>query len=296
MDLGKLRNAFKSLLRAFKSDVPPEWWRDARQLNSLLSGAWEEVSSDFLMDIEVALRNKDFERMAELTNSVNSLGPEMSASITDKTEAIFTSVQNKALAAWTLHGREVLGVEDIKGFGTDYQEFLVNSHAEQVKKFTEINPGRILHPQIEKQIQYLREAENVISIDIDLIAERLQRIVKQEPYWEGLSDVQVARLWNADGILLAHENGVKIGVIVGPDDKKTCPVCSRMLGTHVYIQQAVDKIKSDVGITDPEEYVKAWPFPRIQDVDNISSDERAAKGYWPPYHSRCRHDVAWLAK
>jgi hypothetical protein len=231
--------------------------------------------------------------MEGLLATVESLGPKMSGIVGDRAEAIFESLQNKATAAWTNHGQDILAIKRIAQFDGDYQKFLTSVHSEQVKRFTEANPGRILHPELERQISYLRDNNNIRFVDLDTMAAKLERIVKQEPYWQGLSDVQISRLWHADGILMAHENNIADGAIIGPDDKKTCPVCQRMLGTHVRIEQAREKIIRDIGLLDPDAYARAWRFPRIQDIDNMSPKARADKGYLAPFHNRCRHSVAW---
>lgn len=288
--------AFHSVARLFKAEVPPDWWTDARKVEKLLKGSWADVSKDFSAQIQQAIQAGKVDDAEGLLSKLKSLGISMSAALGDNPEALFTALLSKATAAWALHGKETLAVNRIKEFDGDYQKFLTEVHAEQIKKFSELNPGRILHPQIQRQIDYLRDATDTRSIDLDTLAERVGRIIKQDPYWEGMSDVHVSRLWHADGILLADENGVTECYIVGPEDKRTCPVCQRMLGQRFRVSKAKAKIEKDIGITDPDEYVKAWKFPRIADVDNISPKELEAKGFNVPFHSRCRHSLAWFIR
>jgi hypothetical protein len=288
--------AFHSVARLFKAEVPPDWWQDARKLDGLLKGSWEHVSRNFSAEVRAAIQAGSFDHAEELLSQLKNLGLNMVATLGDQPEALFSALLSKATAAWTLHGKETLAIHRIKEFDGDYQKFLTDVHAEQVKRFTELNPGRILHPQIQRQIDHLRDSEGTRSIDLDLMSERLERIIKQDPYWEGLSDVHVSRLWHADGVLLADENGVTECYITGPDDKLTCPVCQRMLGQRFVVAKAKAKIEKDIGLTNPDEYVDAWKFPRIKDVDNISQEELANKGFLPPYHSRCRHDIAWFTR
>ena len=288
--------AFHSVARLFKAEVPPDWWHDARKLDGLLKGSWDHVSRHFSSDLQQAIKAGSFDHAEELLKELKGLGVNMVSTLGDQPEVLFSALMSKATAAWTLHGKETLAVHRIKEFDGDYQKFLGDVHAEQVKRFTELNPGRILHPEIQRQIDYLRDSEGTRSIDLDLISERVGRIIKQDPYWEGLSDVHVSRLWHADGILLADENGVTECYIAGPDDERTCPVCQRMVGQRFRVSKAKAKIEADIGIEDPDEYVKAWKFPRIADIDNMSAEALSNKGYLPPYHNRCRHDIAWFTR
>lgn len=286
---------FHALGKLFKAEVPPDWWMDAQQLNSLLRGSWANVSRSFSAQVKDAVSSGKFDQADDLLKTIDSLGVNMSAALGDQPQAIFAALLSKSEAAWTLHGKETLAVQRIEKYDGDYRRFLADVHAEQIKKFTELNPGRILHPEIQRQIDYLK-APGTRSIDLDIMAERMGRTIKQDGYWEGLSDVHVARLWHSDGILFADQNGVVECYIAGPDDQRTCPVCQRMVGQRFLVSDARAKIDRDIGITDPDKYVAAWKFPRIQDVDNISQEQLQKKGYLPPLHSRCRHSVAWFTR
>jgi len=289
----RLRN---KLACSCKADTPGPWYQDAKTLELLLRGAWDEVSKDFLEEMRSRLENLDPDGMEALLNTANSLGVEMSKIIGDKAEAILTTLQTKANAAWILHAEDMLNGETVKTLDEQYQKYLSQMTATQIKKFSEEFPKRILHPEVNRQIQYLRDSDLTRSIDLDTLNERLTRFVKQERYWENLSDVQVARQWHANGILLGQENGIKTGQITGPDDEKTCPVCDRMLGMKVDIADAAAKIKRDISIADPEKYVEAWPFPRILQIDNESRESIESMLLLPPYHGRCRHTVVWLSR
>ncbi|MBI4962523.1 MAG: hypothetical protein HY913_04540 [Desulfomonile tiedjei] len=254
-----------------------------------MSGEWAEELRQAFLDL-------DETRIESLLATVDELGPQVSEAIGDKAEAILVNVQQNAHAFWMLHAQEILRPGDVKDYDKDYQRYLAQVQARQVKNFVETHPNRILNPEIQRQLQYLQESRLTRSIDLQYLNERLTRMLKQERYWEGMSDVHVARFWHADGILLGHENGVKVGIITGPDDKRACPVCIRMLGTHVYFDRAKEKIERDLKIEDPGEYVAAWKFPRIPDIDNISREAVEKQGFLPPFHSRCRHGVSWFHK
>lgn len=280
-------------MKAIKSTEPP-WFRSAKQLEYLLSGAWEKVSKDYLEEILSALNSKDLSALEKLVEMVESLGPEMEKAFGDKPEAILKTLQSKANAAWTLHGKEVMGLRRITNYDGDYQEFLTHISSEQVKAFAVANPKRILHEQLVRQLEYLQQTDLTRAIDMGQIGERLTRIVKQQQYFENLSDAAVSRLWHSDGLLMASENKIKSCYIVGPNDNLCCNVCLHVLGLEVKVSLAVEKIKGGLEITEPSKYAEYWKFPRIQDVDNQSREELATKNISVPLHPRCRHSYAWL--
>lgn len=293
---GRFEILKKSPFFSRKADLPVAWWNDARSLELLLRGAWNEISADFLAQIQKRLSDLDPDAMDQLAKMADGLGVEVSKAIGNKAEALLINLEEKAHAAWILHGKAVLDTTTIAPLDPRYREYLAQVQATQVKKFAEAFPKRILHPEILRQAQYLRDSDLTRSIDMSRFSERLERAVKQERYWEGLSDVQTARLWHTDGVLLAHENGIKYCQISGPFDERTCPVCNRMIGMRIAVAPAIEKIRSDIMIIDPDKYVEAWPFPRIGDIDNMSRAEIENKGLMPPFHNRCRHGITWLSK
>lgn len=292
-----LNDAFNSIYRlAFKADVPPDWFTDSRRLSALIQGEWNRLTGEFLTDVQQAIRMKDYDKATELISDLKRFDFELSPSGNAQLALMLDGIQNRAIAAYTLHGLSDGLVSRIKEFDGDYRKFLTQAHAEQIKSFVAKNPGRILHPEIERQVAYVRDTAEGRFVDVSLIAERMERVVKQEEYWKGLSDVQVSRLWHHDGVKLAEENKIDVLYVSGPDDIRTCPVCKTMLGQRLEVKRVLKRFEDHAKITDPDEYVKAWPFPRFEQIDNMSNEERVEKtGHMPPpYHPHCRHGVSWL--
>ena len=279
-----------------KADTPAPWWKNARSLELLLRGAWNEVSSDFLSEMRAHLNNLDLDAMDGLVRMADGLGVEMSKLIGNKAEALLATLEQKADAAWTLYGKKALNTSTLTPLDPQFQKHIANVQATQIKKFSEAFPKRILHPEITRQIQYLRDSDLTRSVDVSRLDEKLTHFIKQERYWENLSDVQTARLWHTDGVMLANQNGVRYCQVTGPFDERTCPVCNRMMGMKIAVDPAVKKVKADINITDPDKYVEAWTFPRIADIDNMSREAIEEKGLMPPFHNRCRHTITWLSK
>ncbi len=180
-----------------------------------------------------------------------------------------------------------------------YKEYLAKSYAEQIRAFVTAVPERRINPYIQKQLDWIKESDFTRAADLTPLSERLERVhalLGGERNWENLSQTQVSRLWHHDGILLAEQNNVAVMQVVGPLDKRTCPVCQHMVGLEIDVKMAANHVRIAADIRDPGAYLEAFPFPRLEDVDNIGRDELAAKGPLtiPPYHPGCRHELIWL--
>jgi len=277
-------------------NTPPVWYRDSVQLRLLLQGAWDKVSEPFIEQLADALRAGDEAKIKALAKELEALGLDLSDVLGDKVEAITWNLLGKSYAFWKLHAKDT-GIAAPEGVLKWHREKLAHAQAEQIKTFAEKFPERILHPEVIRQVGYLEDADLTSGVEVANLVDRMERAVKNPAYWEGISDVHAARLWHADGIMYARENGILTGRVEGPLDEKTCAVCQHMLGLHVDLDWYADKIEQDLLIQDPDEYVEAWRFPRLTDVDNMSREELAAKGLaLPPWHPHCRHAVAWLSK
>ena len=175
-----------------------------------------------------------------------------------------------------------------------YSQRLQRLHAEQVARFAEEYPGRILHPEITRLIDLMESYDVAREIDVLQIAERANRVIAADAYWNDLSTLQVNRLWQADGVKYAEENGVSRLQIVAILDEVTCPVCIVMNGQEVEVKQQSKKIDKGLNIEDPEEYAQAWRFPRFNEVQLLTSEEITDRGHGAPFHPNCRCQMRWL--
>lgn len=273
--------------------APPFWYRDSLQLSLLLHGAWDEVSTEWVEKLIDAITSGDLAKVKKLLKQGKSLGDDMLETLGTKPEAVIANMLRKAESYWKVHASE-FGVKRFEGFLSKYRDKVASLQNRQLKAFAKSFPDRILHPEIERQLEYLQTVKIPDVMTIAGIAERLAEFSKAESYWQNMTDVQVSRLWHAQGLRYAKQNGILTGRITGPLDKLTCPVCAHLLGTRVDIESAIERCEADQWIDDPDEYVKAWKFPRLEDVDNMSREAREAKGYLPPFHPHCRHSVGWL--
>jgi hypothetical protein len=300
--------------KAEKKPRPPAWYDYAVALTKLLTGAWQEISREWSAKLLKALEAGDVAQASKLLKQTDSLGKELVNEVGPAIDKICVDLNKTSHKYWLDYRDEFFGVatkaekldlpkvgskESLKDYPTGYQEYLAKAHADQIKMFVEAHPTRNIHPQIERQLEWIKQSDLTRAMDVLQLKERLERIhntLRSERHWEGLSHSHVSRLWHHDGILLAEKNGVTVGQVSGPYDKRTCPVCQRLIGMEVSIPEAADHVRASAKIKDPDEYVKANPYPRLKDVDNKGRNELKKLGaqLLPPYHGRCRHEVVWL--
>ena len=284
--------------RAHKADQPPPFWhRDSLTLQKLLQGAWDEVSPDTVKGILEAFKANEPATIEKLLEQLKDLGSDFVEALGDAPEAVFSNLLLKAEAYWTLHAKEI-GIEEPKTILESYRENMAKAWGEQIKTFSEAYPERILEPEITRQLEYLVETKTPSALQIDGIVEKLERLTDGGDYFKNLSDVQIARAFQADGIKNADGNGIGTCQGVGPVDEKTCPVCLNLIGVEIDVAKMLEKIDSDLDIEDPDAYAEAWSFPRIEDIGGLPradlKDLMEENGWLPPWHPHCRHSVGWL--
>ena len=279
--------------------APPLWWRDAVYLETLLRTTWAGVSRDYFKRIDKAFLALDLDTVEAMLDEGQDLGKGLVKRLGVAPKAIISNLQTKAHHFWALYGKELgidTGVALKRDYSDRYQKKLVDAVDKQVAAFLGAYPERQLHPEIRRQLDYLQTSQQTSALDVVRVRERLEMLHKRDDkYWENVSSTHVARVWHADGVLLAEQNGVATLRGVGPQDQKTCPVCMHLLGIEIPVKAAADKIRKGLEIKDPDEYKAFFKFPRFDDVDNRSPEERLASvGPLPfPAHCRCRHGYRW---
>ena len=261
----------------------------------LLQGAWGEVSQDFVKQLVAAPKAGEYADIEMLLESLPGVGADLIDKLGIAPDAVYGNVLAKADAYWALHALDV-GVKQFSSFKESYRDELATVHAKQMRTFAEQYPTRILEPEVLRQVEYFRQAEWPDAVTINAEADRLGRYVDfmADHYFDGMTDVQISRIWHGQGILLAQENDIETCRVTGPQDGDTCSVCSIMIGLPIDVGWAADKLNESMDLEDPEEYVKAWPFPRVPDIDNMSREEVQETGLQlPPYHPHCRHGISW---
>ena len=278
-----------------KEQTPPPWWKTARTLSLLLSAAWRQGSRWYFDRARKAIQAKGLEGAREALTGTDTLGYVMGRLVTKKPLTLLLLMLREGAPYWA--ARVALAKAGQKAEGSqkdDHQDRIAHAVTRQIQQFAMAHPDRILQPEIERQLQYLADSNLTTMADVSDVLDRLEALSNQDTYWDRLSDVQVARAWHAQGVLMGRDGGITRAAISGPDDEKTCAVCKRMIGLEFDVPAMADKIEADLGLEDLDDYIDAWTFPRAGDVDNISREALAAQMRFPPYHPHCRHSVALL--
>lgn len=263
-----------------------------RLTTRILTDAWKESSRSWAGHVVSAIKDGDAARAQGLVKSSRAIGAHMRAKVRIPLNAALLACQRKAAREWPA----VLGLKRkfAKAGGIlndpERREKLRAIKQRQMETFVEEFPDRFLDPEISRLIDLMPEYETAREVDLEDIGERAERMLKGEAYWEGLSNVEVSRLWHADGIALAKEQGIgrmiimaMMGAVPPP-----CDVCEVMHGQEVDVDSASDKFAEDGEIEDPKEYAEAWSFPRFNEVQLMSGEEITGDDHMPPFHLHCR--------
>lgn len=180
-----------------------------------------------------------------------------------------TTEKNENLIAWETFAKKA-NVEHIQGFIESYTERMVHPRALELAKISAKNP-------------------NFRTIDKATLIDRIKKFEKlPESYIANVSDIHAGRLWNFTGLTMAREQNVTEFQIIAVMDNLTCPVCTRLHGTRFNVEAVHEKmvtLLTEEG--DQDAIAEAFPFPRMADVDNVSSAQKRSLQTAPPFHGKC---------
>jgi len=273
---------------------PPPWTKYGIMLRQTLAGAWHDASAEFTADLLAAFRAQDEGAVIELADNLDNIGKALTESVTPEVKAIFKVAGKAGATAWKAHATDVLGSKKAELSLAEYLVELEEAFVTQLGILAETYPERVLHAEILRQLSLIVENPFARIIDVEQITERVKILMASEHYWEGFSHLHISRLWQSTGVELAYRNGVDVMQVVEVMDKRTCPVCRIFHGTEIRTAAMKEKIDSSLSITDPEEYIKAWPFPRWNEIQLSTPAELTEKNAIPPYHGSCRGTVRFL--
>jgi hypothetical protein len=266
--------------RVYKAKRKPEFVRDAVMLKNILTGAWADVSPDFVDSLLTAFKSGQVSEIRNALKGMTELSGDFGDKIDKKVDALAISLQNRAEAYYISR----LG-KDAKSIPEDRKTTIQDKWAEEVKNFSTRYPERVLHPEIERMITNLQEGRYV---DVAQISDRVKDLLDNNPatYFEGLSDAEANRAFQETSVNLASENGYTqlMWTALGPSP---CSVCDTLDGTIIEVEAAKDRFDAAQDISDPDEVSAHWSFPRLADVDNKNREDLTSDCNCPPAHPSC---------
>lgn len=270
----------------------PEWWAEYETLTRITHKAWLKHSKEYRAMLEDAFSVEgevDTKLVQQAFKPEKEIGEKVAESTGKKAEFLFKAIIKKADRFFN---------KQLKKADTPEQatlEFVQQSHANQLKMFLARHPERIVHPEIQRLLEIAADSERLQTMGWDYIQQRLKNITDSGEYFKTLNSVQAAHAWHAEGIMIGARQGITSYTVINPLDRKTCPVCRRMHGVIYTVKSAVEYVERRAGVDSPEGLKKDFPFPRLNNVDNMSMAARRDKGYnLPPYHGRCRCEINYL--
>lgn len=224
---------------------PAPWWAEAVLIRKTLSEAWQEHAKEYtdLVKKGLQLNSEGFSVDRNILARAEELLPEiaslMVSSTKKRTGVLLTLTEDRARRYFRKQQRK----QGIKKVDEETSKrFLAKVGQNHVETFLKEHPERIVHAEVKRLADIMQTSEDLTSTDKLKLSKRLDRITKQDYYWDNLSSVETGRLWNAEGVLMAYESGVTRYQIVGPMDKKTCPVCQHLNGTIHEVKASRDRV------------------------------------------------------
>lgn len=237
----------------------------------------------------------DSKRIETTFKEYNDIGKKIWEKTDKKVFAIFKTVCNSATRYFSKQSKKTKKTK--KDDTLDKWKLAIKgASAKHIRKFIESYPERFMHPQTKKLAEQALKNPNFRMIDRFALKERINKISKvPKAYIKDVSDIHAGRVWNFTGLIMARAQKVKEFQIISMLDNLTCPVCMRLHGTRFTVEIVYEKMRNLLGEDGNEKaLIKAFPFPRIKDVDNVSAEQKRSLQTMPPFHGKCRCDVVML--
>jgi hypothetical protein len=277
--------------------VKPAFLKHALVLRKALVSTWGEVVKESKAQLLSAADAGNAKKTQAALKEISALGPVLVEELGSKPEDILASAFKASSAFWIKHAAKASGKSEskIRRPARKLSSGLAAMAQVQIASFLAEFPTRIINPDIQAEIDMMVANPQTAVTDILSLKRRLELLVDADPYIDSLSQVQVARLWQVNGIQMGEADGVKrmqIEEMVG--DKRCCPVCVMAHGQEIEVSRATKMIDQGLQITDPVKYNEFWAFPRFPEVQLWSPADWTNDGRFPPFHNRCRGQVRYL--
>jgi hypothetical protein len=274
----------------------PAWWAEYLLLTKTIQARWKSLSEK---EMETLKKAFDFDKQ-KVKESMVSLALEMAQENEENIRRVVSPVAYRIAATIQQKARSYFSkrtkAEHDDKVNHALRNWVADRSADQIATFTAKYPTRIIHPEIQRLIEIMQESPEQSQALMDHVQQRLERVTKRYDgdYWDKLGTAEASFLWNSEGILYGAERGVTTYTLANPMDVHTCPVCKRLHGHIFYIDEAKQLILKRLTMDDPEEIKKAFPFPTLYDVDNMSPQDIESVPRIPPFHNGCRDLVEYL--
>lgn len=282
------------------------WGPEVILLQSSLLREWRHIAGPYLQKIrdefdtsgDISVNGKEVRRLLKLLSKV---GKEFWKGVEPNVEAVMEMTQVQAVQHVleqaereppTKRTTAVLGVLNTKPTRVvtmaqkdvaqeSWQRYLRSARMDHVQDLIIRYPDKKVVPEIQRLVKIVETNPNMRDVDRSWLSDRIDKVVLGfDGGLESMSDVEVGKLWTNTALELGKQSKINEFMVVAEMDDRTCDVCFRMHGTVIALE--------DVDMEGTED------FPEVEDIDNISAEERGKLGLRPPFHPNCRCDVVML--
>jgi hypothetical protein len=281
------------------------WGPESRLIGDIVVGAWKRKAKKFLSELQACYEIEpelkiNEKKINKLFRQYKNIGKDTWKIVEKKVRKILDATTERSIKYFIGQAKKQKkskkAEEEVFDPTITYDAFIAEITGDHIASFMARYPDAILHPEIERLSTYLRVSDEAGPLDKYYVKERLDAIQhKGDAYFEGMTDVEVGKAWTATGVELAYRNNVAEYMIVAQVDSpnKPCPVCRALHGKSFSVVQAKKNVDHLMVLKGTEDFAKEAPFPRIDDLKNLSREEMHARGELPSFHSSCRCDVVF---
>lgn len=296
----RIKSAVDVVLDALKANGDVVLWGpQAKLLSRVMRNGWSAVGGDdFMADIRAAFDTTGdiAVKSSAITKAFSqyaNIGKEWWSDIKDRVTKVDAEIITRADRHYDRQRDEYVE----KATPEEVADWYQSTMQDHVSYFARNFPQQTLHPEVERLVGLAQEKEGFRTIDRSILAERIDRIgAMPGRFIDGIADVEAGRAWQMTALQTAEAQNVTEYQIIAERDQVTCPVCEHIDGKVFSLQHGYRKMEQyfQLAPDQAEDIASLFPFPRINDVDNVSPEQVRNLDLVPPFHPRCRCEMVML--
>lgn len=279
--IAKSRIEYRKLSAVLRKD---RYDRMAAELADQLLGSWDGVTNDVLQNIIASIRGGTPFTQSDLGDLVGRMRPYFSDRFTREVSQpmyeLHSGIYARGIADITRQ-TPLFNVADERAINIlhDHNVYWVKNYFDdhlrgQVVSFGEQIIGRGLNRKEAGQM-FARE-----------FADKYE--AHSWRYWEGFANHVTTRsraMGAVSGYQRAEIEYVEVRAVI---DHRTTEICNHMHGRRIAVGKLVEMKNKLLDAESPDQVKDVAPWPNLDDVAGVSTDQLPESASMPPYHFNCR--------